>query len=261
VLSEGARSWEIPEPGAAAAAAAVAGTPFSGYLVLGVGHILSGWDHLAFVLALLLLATSLPEVARLVTAFTIAHSITLALATLGLVRPRSAGVEALIGFSIALVAAENAWLMSGRGLLVPVAAAALIAVFVGLAALGLGNLGALALLGLGIFSLCHFALLDRAEHPERLRAAVAFGFGLVHGFGFAGVLAEMDLPRSRLVPALLGFNLGVEASQLAVVALVWPLLRFLARVKGGRPRVAVAELGSAAICGLGLYWFVTRALG
>jgi hypothetical protein len=71
----------------------------------------------------------------------------------------------------------------------------------------------------------------------------------------------MDLPRSRLVPALLGFNLGVEAGQLAVVALVWPLLGFLARVKGGRPRVAVAELGSAAICGLGLYWFVTRALG
>jgi hypothetical protein len=259
VLTDHERSWRIsarPERDPAAE-----GTPFTGYLALGVEHILSGWDHLAFVVALLLLATSLREVAGLVTAFTLAHSITLALATLGLVRPRGAGIEALIGFSIALVAAENAWLIGGRARSVPIGVAIVIAAFLVAAALGHGNLSMLALAGLGLFSLCHFALLETAEHPGRLRAAVAFGFGLVHGFGFAGVLAEMELPRARLVPALLGFNLGVEAGQLAVVALAWPLLQLLARVGGGRPRAAVNEVGSAAICGLGLYWFLTRAVG
>jgi hypothetical protein len=259
VLSDHERTWSVAD--SSAPAPDTGGTPFVGYVALGVEHILSGGDHLAFVLALLLLAGSLREVAALVTAFTIAHSITLALATLGLVRPRGAGVEALIGFSIALVAAENAWILGGRGRAIPAGVAALIAACLVLAALGVGNLSALALAGLGLFALCHFALLDRAERPGRLRAAVAFGFGLVHGFGFAGVLAEMDLPRSRLVPALLGFNLGVEAGQLAVVAVVWPVLQVLARARGGAPRTAVAEVGSAAICGLGIYWFLTRAVG
>jgi hypothetical protein len=89
---------------------------------------------------------------------------------------------------------------------------------------------------------------------------VAFAFGLVHGFGFAGVLAEMQLPTERLASALFGFNLGVELGQLGVVALVWPALRALEAGGHGRLHRRVAELGSAAICGLGLYWFLTRAL-
>jgi hypothetical protein len=88
---------------------------------------------------------------------------------------------------------------------------------------------------------------------------VAFVFGLVHGFGFAGVLSEMELPTARLVPALFGFNAGVELGQLAAVALVWPVLAAVARASPLRwgPRISV--LGSAAICGLGLFWFVSRA--
>jgi len=92
-----------------------------------------------------------------------------------------------------------------------------------------------------------------------LRAAVAFAFGLVHGFGFAGVLGELELSLDRMVPALLGFNVGVEVGQLAVVAVVWPLLRGLARLGGGGVERAAAEAASAAVCGLGVYWFVTRS--
>ena len=87
----------------------------------------------------------------------------------------------------------------------------------------------------------------------------AFAFGLIHGFGFAGILREMSLPSDRLVAALFGFNLGVELGQLAVVLSIWPLLYGLARVREGRLHAWVAELGSAAICGLGLFWFVTRS--
>jgi len=118
-----------------------------------------------------------------------------------------------------------------------------------------------ALLGLALFSGCHFGLLRRAQSPSRLRAAVAFAFGLVHGFGFAGILAEMTLPTERLVPALFGFNVGVELGQLGVVALAWPALWWLARASAGSAYRSVAELASAAICGLGLYWFLLRALG
>jgi hypothetical protein len=197
-------------------------------------------------------------VAALVTAFTVAHSVTLGLATLGVVRPEAAPVEALIGFSIALVAAENSWILAGRDRVVPWVVA------LGLAALALvpgAVVSPLACLGLALFSLCHFGLLRRSPRPARLRAAVAFAFGLVHGFGFAGVLAELELPTSRLVPALFGFNVGVELGQLGVVFGVWPLLWALARAGGERAALRAAEWASAGVCGLGLYWFVVRSLG
>jgi hypothetical protein len=260
VLSASATSWSLGPVGApdASRTATTGGSDLLDYVWLGVEHIATGYDHIAFVLALLLLAGSLREVAGLVTGFTVAHSLTLALAVLGVVRPEATAVEALIGFSIALVAAENSWLLGGRPVAVPWA---VVAGLVGLAAAALGGAGAVAaptLLGLALFAYCHFGLLDRVERPARLRAAVAFAFGLVHGFGFAGVLAEMELPAGRLAAALFGFNAGVELGQLGVVVLMWPLLRALART-GWHARVA--EVGSAAICGLGLYWFLTRAFG
>jgi hypothetical protein len=263
VLTEAAPFFSLPDPasGEAATAHPAQGTGLGGYVALGVEHILTGWDHLAFVLALLLLARRAGEVAALVTAFTLAHSITLGLAVLGVLRPDGAAVEALIGYSIAMVAAENGWLLSGRGVAVPGIATAGLGVLGALALAGIGSVPAPALLGLALFSLCHFGLLQRSERPARLRAAVAFAFGLVHGFGFAGVLGEMQLPPQRLVPALFGFNLGVEIGQLAVVALVWPALGALERRAPEGLHRRVAEAGSAAICGLGLYWFVARTLG
>lgn len=259
VLSEAQPRWNLtaaaPEaPGSPEAA----GTSLPRYVALGVEHIMTGWDHLAFVIALLLLAGSLGEVATLVTSFTVAHSVTLGLATLGVVHPEAAPVEALIGFSIALVAAENSWLLAGRDPWVPPLTAA------GVAALALvpgSAVSPLACVGLALFSLCHFGLLKSSARPARLRAAVAFAFGLVHGFGFAGVLAQLELPTSRLVPALFGFNVGVELGQLAVVFVVWPLLWSLARARGPQQARLVAELVSAGVCGLGLYWFLVRSLG
>ena len=90
---------------------------------------------------------------------------------------------------------------------------------------------------------------------------LAFGFGLFHGFGFAGVLGEMQLPTERLAPALFGFNVGVELGQLAVIALAWPLLRLLERPSQGRWYRYVVDSASAAICGIGLFWFAMRTYG
>lgn len=251
VLTEAAPVWRLGGEGAAAPSHG--GTSVWGYLSLGIQHILTGWDHLAFVVGLLLLAYGFRDIATLVTSFTLAHSVTLALAVLGVVEPTGYVVEALIGFSIALVGIENAWLLSGKGRVLPVL---VVAGLVAMLALG-SRLPVLALAGLALFSACHFALLRRSPRPERLRAAVAFAFGLIHGFGFAGILMELDLASVRLAPALFGFNAGVEVGQLAVVAVAWPLLVVLRR----SPRAAalVGDLGSATVAGLGLFWFVTRS--
>ncbi len=250
VLTSAEPVWRLEPRGSPAR-----GHSFLGYVWLGIAHIGTGWDHLAFVLALILIARRVGEVATVVTGFTAAHSLTLALAVLGLVVPQPGAIEALIGLSIALVAAENGWLLSGRSRVVPLGAGLAIGASVLVAGLGIGSVGVLTLLGIALFCTCYFGLLERTERPARLRVALAFAFGLVHGFGFAGVLAELDLPTHRLAPALFGFNVGVELGQLAAVALLWPLLRALARFG------LVAETASAAVCGLGLFWFATRAYG
>jgi hypothetical protein len=232
-----------------------AAATFARFVALGVEHIATGWDHLAFILALLLLAASIREVVWLATGFTVAHSLTLALAVTGLIRPDQQGIEALIGFSIALVAAENVWLLAGRPVGVPrLAVAALLALALA-SVLGGGHLAPGVLVGLALFSRCHFGLLSRVPNPARLRVAVAFAFGLVHGFGFAGVLNELALPAGQLVLALGGFNVGVELGQLTMIALAWPLVRAAARTGFGR---SVAEVGSSALCGLGVFWLVVR---
>ncbi len=235
------------------------GSSFGAYLALGIEHIATGYDHLVFLLVLLLLASRLGELATIITGFTVAHSITLALAVLGGLRPESSSVEALIGLSIALVAAENAWLLAGRPRIVPLGVAACLLLMTILSSFEIGSLHPAIPAGLCVFALCYFAILDRVERPVRLRVAISFVFGLVHGFGFAGVLREIELPVDRMARALLGFNLGVEAGQLVVVALLWPALRWLASIRGGRPHAWLLEFGTAAACGVGIFWLVQRA--
>jgi len=264
VLTDAEPAWALPrmdDPNRGEAASVPVGTSIASYVLLGIDHIVTGWDHLAFVLALLLISRSLGEVARVVTGFTIAHSVTLALAVLGFVHPRVAAVEAVIGFSVALVAAESAWNRGGRGGAIPAAAAGGLALCGAAALADVGNVPTATLLGLAVFSGCYFGLLEHTDRPERIRGALAFAFGLVHGFGFAGILGDMDLPTHRLVPALLGFNLGVEVGQLAVVAVTWPLLRLLARPAGGRWGELLIDRLTAALCGVGVFWFITRAFG
>jgi hypothetical protein len=257
VLAGAERSWRLPGQGAPAAEAS-AGSDVSRYVAIGVEHIATGYDHLVFLLGLLLLAAGAREVVTIVTGFTVAHSFTLALAALGRVEPESNAVQALVGLSIALVAAENGWLLAGRPRAVPIAAVAVLAGAALVAAAGVGAVPAATGFGLALFAACYFALVARAENPARLRFAIAFCFGLVHGFGFAGVLTEVQLPRERLLPALLGFNLGVELGQLAIVAALWPVLAALARLRGGWHR-AVLEAGTGVVCALGVYWWVSRA--
>ena len=237
------------------------GVTFGSYLTLGVEHILAGLDHVAFLIGLLLLTRRARDVALLVTGFTVGHSVTLSLAALGVVEPDTAAIEALIGFTIALVAAEavgvatgaNRWLGALGG-----AALALLAVVSFARDVGLAPI---VFAGLALFTFCYLSLVSSRELAIRLGPALTTIFGLVHGFGFASVLMEIGLPDSRLVLALLGFNIGVEIGQLAIVLLVFGAGRVVAHRLPAEPLRLGAEVLAAGLCGLGLFWFVGRAFG
>jgi len=221
------------------------------WVLVGAEHILSGLDHLVFLLMLLLLGGSLRQTAMMVTGFTLGHSLTLAAVALDFVEVNAAPVEAVIGLSIALVAVENVWLSrSERDTRTPAITCSvpLGAAFV---------TGEPAFAGIALFAACHFALLSKSEEPIAWRWVIASVFGLLHGLGFAGALVDVGLPPGSTVSALFGFNVGVELGQLAVIAIAWPAVAYLSR-KDGRRRMAV-HLGSAAGVAAGVYWFVTRA--
>ena len=193
----------------------------STYIADGVKHIAIGFDHILFLVALLLPAVLTREgrrwlpvadirsafwsVLKLITAFTIAHSITLSLASFDVVRLPSRLVESLIAASVLVTAIDNIW-----------------------------------------------------PFLPRRRWLVAFAFGLIHGFGFASVLADLNLPNSSLLLSLLGFNIGVEVGQLILVAVLVPLA-YLSRSSPAYPRLAL-QTGSLVIAAVSLGWLLERSL-
>ena len=261
VLSVAEAKWPLDLGADNSSQRDLSGTSLRGYIELGIEHILSGYDHLAFVLALLLIGGSLGEVARVVTGFTIAHSVTLGLTVLGYIQPDSAPVEALIGLSIFLVAAENSWLVSQQRRLLPFGVAAALAALALAATYGYGKVPALTCAGLALFTACYFELLRRLAGSTSVRWAVAFLFGLVHGFAFATVLGEAGLPPDRIASALLGFNIGVELGQLGVVAIIWPILHALLRANNRTNGRNLVEVRSPPLAGLGVLWVVSRTFG
>jgi HupE / UreJ protein len=194
---------------------------FATYVLDGVKHIAIGFDHILFLVALLLpavliraggkwvpvadLRTALLNVLKIVTAFTIAHSITLSLAVTGVAQLPSRLVESVIAASVLLTAADNLW-----------------------------------------------------PFLPRKRWWVAFAFGLIHGFGFASVLLDLQLPASALVTSLVGFNLGVEIGQLALVAALMPLAYALRHTRGYS--MLALRTGSVAIAATSLGWLLERSM-
>lgn len=233
---------------------------FAAYLWLGVEHIGLGLDHLAFLVALLLLCRRLREVALMVTGFTAGHSVTLSLAALGVVAPHIPVIEALIGFTIALVAAENIGVAVGANRQIALVASTTLLVFVIVKVFAGIGLPVVTLLGLALFTACYLLFIDTQIQAVRWRPVLTLLFGLIHGFGFASVLLEIGLPTDRLVAALFGFNLGVEIGQLSIVAGCWGIGRMLAHRYPAADYGLAIHAASAALCALGLFWFVGRAL-
>jgi hypothetical protein len=231
---------------------------FVEYIRLGVMHILTGPDHLAFVLGFVLISRRLRDLVFVITGFTIGHSVTLALAVTGIVRPHTAFIDILIALTIALIGAENIAVAVKRPLPVAMGCGALL-VSMALARLfGYGSLPVSLLLGAGLFSVCYLMSASQLHDAARVRLVVTLIFGLIHGFAFANDLIEMQLPPNRLVELLFGFNLGVESGQLLVVGLLTGAAHLLTRIRLALPRpVAVDIIGSGLVC-LGVFWVVSR---
>jgi hypothetical protein len=123
-----------------------------------------------------------------------------------------------------------------------------------------GGLSVITVMGLAIFTLCYLPLVNTQARAARLRPLLTLLFGLIHGFGFASVLMEIGLPTGRLIPALLGFNIGVEVGQLGIVSTLWGgTILAVRRFPKTQYRLAT-DIVSVVLCALGLFWFVGRAL-
>ena len=231
------------------------------FVLIGIEHIFGGIDHIAFLLALLLLLRSLKVLVWMVTGFTLGHSITLALAALGWIIPDLDIVEAAIGFTIALVAVQNIAVLTGnhRQITYFSVAGLLLIVLINL----IWNIGLSALSGLGLalFTLAYLWNSTDEHLSANLRLVTSVIFGLIHGFGFASALTETGLASTQLLPALLGFNLGIELGQIVIIAVVWALLQQIRQSRFLTDTRLVIDLVSAALCGLGLYWFIGRSYG
>ncbi|CAI8367261.1 MAG: Uncharacterised protein [Porticoccaceae bacterium UBA1117] len=231
------------------------------FVLIGIEHIFGGIDHIAFLLALLLLLRSLKVLVWMITGFTLGHSITLALAALGWVIPDLDIVEAAIGFTIALVAVQNIAVLTGnhRQITYFSVAGLLLIVLINL----IWNIGLSALSGLGLalFTLAYLWNSADEHLSANLRLVTSVIFGLIHGFGFASALTETGLANTQLLPALLGFNLGIELGQIVIIAVVWALLQQIRQSRFLTDTRIVIDLVSAALCGLGLYWFIGRSYG
>ena len=226
------------------------------YTLFGFEHILVGVDHIAFLLGLLLLARRIRDVILVVTGFTLGHSATLALTALGLVTPEQALVEGLIGYTIALVALENVLEDAAGHRRAALAGLLLFGALALVNLAGMGGPSAVTLLGLALFTLCYLLLGDNPTKSQQLRPILTLLFGLIHGFGFAGVLMEVGLPENSLIAALLAFNIGVELGQVAIVLALGGLALVAHRFIG---RGSVIQTGlNASLCGLGVFWFAER---
>ena len=229
------------------------------YLQFGFEHILIGLDHIVFLLGLLLLTTRLRQLLAIVTGFTLGHSVTLSLAALGWVIPNGAWVEAMIGFTIALVAAENIAVQTGSTSQTATAAVLMLAVLMLWSLFSSHGPSFLSLTGLDLFCGCYLRLSCTPARAQAWRPAITTVFGLIHGFGFAAVLSEVGLPQTHTVLALVGFNLGVELGQIVIVLVLvlggWLLSRCFASIQ----RRLLSDSLSAALCGLGVFWFVQRS--
>jgi hydrogenase/urease accessory protein HupE len=177
----------------------------SSFVLLGFEHILTGYDHILFLISLLLASNSLKYLLKIVTAFTISHSVTLSLAVMNIVTLPSQLVESAIALSIIYIAIENLW-----------------------------------------------------KKQFNHRWALTFGFGLIHGLGFAGILREIQIPRGNLFTSLASFNLGVEIGQILVVIVCFFILQLIQRLVKQQWQLQLKRAASVGIIVMASIWLVER---
>jgi hypothetical protein len=234
---------------------------FATFVGMGIMHIFTGVDHMSFMLGLVLISRRLRDLLFVVTGFTLGHSLTLALAVTGVLRPDPQYIDALVALTIALIGAENIGDSTHRPLPVAVGLGGLLLVMAALEALGAPiALPLPLLLGGALFTGCYLMLTGQLGDAARVRLLVTLVFGLIHGFGFASNLLEMRLPADRLASLLVGFNLGVELGQVTVVLGALALVALCVKLRFTIPRPLFTDIAASLLVGEGLFWFLGRSV-
>lgn len=231
---------------------------FKEYVLLGIKHISTGYDHLAFLFGLLLLNQRLKRLVLAITGFTLGHSLTLSLAVLDLVRPVNSFIEALIGFSIALLGLEFLIRHSKGNSTYVKNISYFLFLFLLLYFIFSGGSNSLGLVGLFIFSFCYLTLVSK-NLSSFFSLFIASIFGLIHGFGFGGFLFEVGFSEDNILKTLFGFNLGVEIGQLMAMSLFILIIFGISKLDI-KNKEYINPLLATFLVTLGTYWFVYRVI-
>jgi hypothetical protein len=229
------------------------------FIRMGIMHIFTGVDHMSFLLGMVMISRKLRDLVFVVTGFTIGHSITLALAVSGVLRPNVEYIDALVALTICLIGAENLAVATRRPKYFALGLAGIIVSMAVVRALGFGGLPILLSLGAGLFTANYLMISGHLPDAGRLRMIITLVFGLIHGFGFAAGLLELQIPPGRLATMLVGFNIGVEIGQLTLVIGVTLLVQLLAKLKWVMPRPIFVDLASSFLIAEGLFWYISRS--
>ena len=227
------------------------------YLFSGIEHILGGWDHLVFLLGLLLLFQGKFLIIA-ITGFTIGHSLTLGFGAMNVLRVDPILVEILIGFSILLLALEKFFKYNYefdkllKNFIFAVLAFSPLAIF--------GILEPILIFGLALFLTIYLSITQHYISPWMPLLITVF-FGLIHGLGFASSISEVGLPQDKLLPIILSFNLGVEIGQLAVAFGILAILSLAKRYLSYAYFNSIHNFTGVVVFSMGTFWFVTRAIG
>ena len=235
---------------------------FKDYISLGIKHISTGYDHLAFLFGLLLLNQRFKTLLLAITGFTLGHSLTLSLAALNYVKPVSGFIEALIGFTIALVGFEFLLRQSRQSLNYINPLICVLSLFFLLYFFISDGRYILGILGLFLFTICYLTLVSK-NFSYFFSLFIASIFGLIHGFGFGGFLFEIGFSEENLLKALFGFNLGVEIGQLLAIGLFLIIGLAIIQLNSRHQKYIKSYINpilATVLVSLGTYWFLDRII-
>ena len=233
---------------------------FYKFFSLGLDHILSGYDHLLFILGLLLLVTNLKRLLLVITGFTIGHSLTLSLSVINIIQVKSSLVEALIGYTIMFVGLEYLYKENNdhRVSMIFITTLSLLLLIFG--NLINPNFPYFLILGILLFSLGYFYLLKNLNSENNLLSIITIIFGLIHGFGFGGFLLGSKISSENIFSGLLGFNLGVEVGQIIFVLLILLIYKLLTTLKITKIIDVMKNLSFFVVVLFGFFFFIQRLI-
>ena len=223
-----------------------------------MNHILTGFDHLIFLMGLIILVNNFKHLLIVITGFTLGHSVTLALVALNIVVPNTLMIEALIGFTILFIAAE--YMMKEEKNFIPIIAILLsILTFAAISSLFLQiSMTLISFMALILITIGYFGILRNLENKGSFRLIITSLFGVIHGFGFGTFLFNSEFDQTNIISALFGFNLGVEIGQIIFLMIFILLNLSLIKLLKSKNHQYLMQTLMIIVSSLGFYWFIQR---